>query len=486
MHDGIDPFASATEMMAALRARQISAAELVDLHLDRIARYNHQLNAIVTPNYKEARQAAAEIDAARARGDDRPLLGLPITIKDCIYTRGLPTTGGVPERAGAISDADAPTPARARAAGAVILGKTNVPTNAADWQSDNELFGRSNSPWDLERTPGGSTGGGAAAVAAGLSPLEYGGDLAGSIRIPSAFCGIYGHKTSENAASTRGHFPSPNAIRLIPSMSVQGPMARSAQDLELGLDVIAGPDVDREVAWRVELPPARHARLANYRVAVLPRIPWLPLDDEIAGALDGLAAKLRALGARVEIAQPEAFGDLRDYYSAYLSLLAVRSTVGRPREECLEEARLERLHGATFDSAAWADGLEASATDLIRWFAAREEYRADMRRFFRQWDVLLAPANLVNAFPHTRAPQSERWLDVNGQRVTRYGWQSVFPSLASFSRHPATAFPVGLSKAGLPIGLQALGPDLEDKTPIRFAALVADEFGGFRRPPGYV
>ncbi len=480
-----DPFASATEMLHALRARQVSAVELLDLHLQRIERYNPQLNAIVTPNYDQARQVAAQADAARARGEDRPLLGLPLTIKDCIYVEGLPATGGVPKRADAIAEEDAPVAARVRAAGGVIIGKTNVPPYAADYQSSNPLFGRSSNPWDLSRTPGGSTGGGAAAVAAGLTPLEFGGDFAGSIRVPAAFCGVYGHKPSETVIPRRGHFPGPNTLNAATAMAVQGPLARSAEDLELAFDVIAGPDVGEDVAWRLEMPPARHERLADYHVAVLPPIEWLPVDAEITAALDKLATQLGRIGAQVKEIQPEALGDMRDYHRTYASIMSAMSSTGRPREECHREA--EAIRRNTDDSyyLALADGLEASASDYIIWFGRREYYRTAFRAFFEQWDVLLTPVNVVNAFPHTDAPKSERRLDVNGEAVDYEARQTVYPSLGNLSGHPATAFPVGLTRSGLPIGLQAVSPYLEDRTPIHFAALVAREFGGFRRPPGY-
>jgi len=475
----LDAFASATEMLHALRARHISAVELLELHSRRIKRYNPQLNAIVTPNYDKARQVAAQANAARAQGEDRPLLGLPLTIKDCIYVEGLPTTGGVPERAEAIAEEDAPVAARVRAAGGVIMGKTNVPPYAADYQSFNPLFGRSDNPWDLSRTPGGSTGGGAAAVAAGLTPLEFGGDFAGSIRVPAAFCGVYGHKTSETAVPRRGHFPGPNTPNAVTAMAVQGPLARSAEDLALAFDVIAGPDVGEDVAWRLEVPPARHERLADYRVAVLPPIEWPPVDAEITAALDRLATQLGRAGARVEEIQPEAFGDLRDYYRTYISIMCAMSSTGRPREACHEEAEAIRRSTDAFDALASADGLEASASDYIIWFGRREHYRAALRAFFEQWDVLLTPANIVNAFSHTDAPYDERRLDVNGETV-KYDRQMLYPSLGNLSGCPATVFPAGLTQSGLPIG-----PYLEDRTPIRFAGLVARESGGFRRPPGY-
>jgi amidase len=189
-----DPFSSATRILGALRTGDISASELTELFIRRIERYDGKLNAVVVRDFDRARQQARAVDQARARGETKPLLGLPITLKESINVEGLGTTCGVPEWKGFVSQHDAPAAARTRAAGAVLLGKTNVPPMLADWQSANPVFGRTHNPWDLGRTPGGSSGGGAAAIAAGLSALEVGSDIGGSIRVPAAFCGIYGHR----------------------------------------------------------------------------------------------------------------------------------------------------------------------------------------------------------------------------------------------------------------------------------------------------
>jgi amidase len=313
----VDGFAPAHEMLSALRERRVSAVELLDLHLRRIEHYNPMLNAIVTPNFERAREAAAAADAARARGQDGALLGLPLTIKDSIDVRELLGTAGIVDAAERRPQADARIVASIRKAGGVILGKTNVPPYVSDWQADNPLFGRTNNPWDLTRTPGGSTGGGAAALASGLTPLEFGSDIAGSIRVPAAFCGVYGHKPSETAIPGSGHFPGGPLPNPAGGLGVLGPLARSADDLLLALDVVAGPDAGEDAAWRLEIPTARHARLADYRVAVLPPIPWLPLDPEIVGAQEGMAAALDRIGARVATAQPESFGDLRQHHQLY-------------------------------------------------------------------------------------------------------------------------------------------------------------------------
>ena len=287
----LTPFSSATAMLQALQSRRISAVELLDLHLRQIAQENPTLNAIVTPDFEQARRTAKEADVARAHGDDRLLLGLPVTIKDYLDVEGLPTTAGDHKKAHAVAAQDGLVAARVRAAGAVIMGKTNVSLNASDWHADNPLFGRTNNPWDRTRTPGGSTGGGAAAVAAGMTPLEFGSDFAGSIRVPAAFCGCYGHNPSATTLPCSGEFPGSPLLNPALITAVQGPLSRSAADLELALGA-AGPEIGEGTAWHIALPPARHERLTDYRVAVLPLFPWLPVDDDIVlGSRDQLLRK---------------------------------------------------------------------------------------------------------------------------------------------------------------------------------------------------
>ena len=479
----IDPFATASQMVAALRDREVSAVELLELHLRRIERHNPALNAIVTPDYDAARVAAANADTTRAEDGAGRLLGLPLTIKDSIDVRGLLGTAGMEEFADRRSSTDGRLAARLRDAGGVIMGKTNVPAKLSDWQSNNPIFGRTNNPWDLARTPGGSTGGGAAAVAAGLTPLEFGSDVGGSIRIPAAFCGLYGHKPSETALARSGHFPgSPHPNPGI-VMVVQGPLARSAEDVELALDVVAGPDVGEDAAWRLELPAPRHLRLSDYRVAVMPAIAWLPVDDEIGDAIERLASTLSRAGARVQEALPRSLGDLRRHHEVYATLLTLMTSLGRSQEE--RGALAERMRAGNDQfGEAYARGLELSAADYILILGQRELFRRAYREFFEEWDVLLAPVTLGPAFEHTTAPWPQRTLDVNGQEV-QYGLQMAYPAVATLTGQPATAFPAGLTRAGLPVGLQAIGPYLEDRTTVRFAALVAQEIGGFRAPPGY-
>lgn len=489
MTDRLDAFAPATEMLAALRAKRVSAVELLDLHRRRVDRYNGTLNAIVEPDFERARSVAEAADARRARGEDAPLLGLPMTLKESINVKGLRTTVGMAQWKDFRSEHDAPVTTRVKTAGAVIMAKTNVPPMLADWQAANPVYGRTNNPWDLGRTPGGSTGGGSAALAAGLTPLEYGSDIGGSIRVPAVFCGVYGHRPSETAMPRSGQFPIPPLPNAATVMGVQGPLTRSAEDLELALDVASGPDTGEDVAWRLTLPPARRDRLRDFRVAILPGLDWVPVDSEILAAQEDLASRLGRLGCQVKTIQPEGLGDHRAHYRLYFHLLTAVTSARSP-----EEARRHRLAVLRTRDDEWSVaqqcGIEGTAPDYIGWHGQREQYRAAWRAFFHEWDVLLAPAWIGPAFPHIdkpwpQTPESFRGsVDVNGRPVlAELGL--FYPALSTVAGQPATAFPLGSTKAGLPIGLQAVGPYLEDRTPIRFTALVAKEFGGFNRPPGY-
>ena len=485
----VDAFSSATSLVAALRSGAIGARELTELYIRRIERHDPALNAVVVRDYTRAREQAIGAEHARGRGEHQALLGLPITLKESINVTGLHTTCGVPEWKGYISQHDAPVTTRTRAAGAVLLGKTNVPPMLADWQSANPIFGRTNNPWDRGCTPGGSSGGGAAAIAAGLSALEVGSDIGGSIRVPAAFCGIYGHRPSETLLPRSGQFPMPPLPNSAVVMGVQGPLARSAEDLELALSVLAGPEVGEDVAWKVTLPAARRERLADFRVAVLPPIPWLPVDEQITAALRDLAGRLAKMGAMVKEIQPDGLGDHREYHGFYRTLLS--AVTGARVDAETRRQRIAMFRGAGDDlSLGAARGLEGTAGDYLLWNGRREQHRAAWRAFFREWDVLLAPAINVLAYPHIErawpADSSDLSLTftVNGRSVP-YLHGLCYPALSTVPGQPATAFPVGLSREGLPIGLQAIGPYLEDLTPIRFTALLAREMGGYRKPSGY-
>jgi len=440
----MNPFATATELLSALRAGRITASELTEMYIARIERHDGRLNAVVERDFARARGQARVAD----QGVGGALRGLPITLKESFNVSGLHTTCGVPQWKDFVSQHDAPAWARLRGAGAVLLGKTNVPPMLDDWQSANPIYGRTNNPWDLARTPGGSSGGSAAAIAAGLSALEVGSDIGGSIRVPAAFCGIYGHRPSETLLPRSGQFPWPPMPNVGLVMGVQGPMARSAEDLELALSVLAGSEVGEDVAWRVELPWARHQGLAEFRVGVLPPVPWIALDDRISTALDDVAARLARAGSRVERVQPEGLGDWKEHYLLYLTLLRMMESVGVQEERRQQILGWYRERDDEFTRAS-ARGLEAPPSEFLLWIAARERYREAWRRFFREWDVLLAPAFSALAFPHVERPfpRDESvftlTLEING-RPAPYIRGNFYPCVATVAGQPATALPVGI------------------------------------------
>jgi amidase len=481
----VNPFATATEILADLRAGRVTSRELTEMYIRRIEQHDGQLNAVVERDFARAREAARAAD----HGGRGVLRGLPITLKESFNVTGLHTTCGVPEWKDFVSQHDAPAWSRLRAAGAVLMGKTNVPPMLADWQAANPIYGRTNNPWDLGRSPGGSSGGAAAAIAAGLSGLEVGSDIGGSVRVPAAFCGVYGHRPSETLLPRNGEFPFPPMPNSAFVMGVHGPIARGAADLELALSTLAGPDVGEDVAWRVELPAPRQERLADFRVGVLPAIPWITLDDRLASALEDLATRLTTLGCTVGRVQPEGLGDWKEHYLLYRTLLTMMTSARLAQERRQLYLTWYRKYDSEFSRAA-ARGLEAPPSEYLLWIARRERYRAAWRTFFRDWDVLLAPAFTTLAFPHVERPfptdesDFSLTLTINGQDAP-YMRGLVYPSVATLAGQPATAFPLGRSREGLPIGLQAIGPYLEDLTPIRFAALLAREIGGFTKPEGY-
>src|SRR5215207_6036667 len=300
-------YRSARQLVAALSERKLSSAELIDQAIAQIEARDGKLNAVVVRDFERARSAAAAADAAIARGERRPLLGLPITVKEAFNVAGLPTTWGIPAFKDWQPMQDALAVTRLKAAGAVILGKTNIPLAISDWQSFNDVYGTTNNPWDLTRTPGGSSGGSAAALAAGYVALELGSDLNGSIRQPAHCCGVFGHKPSTGLVPLHGHAPprsSPTAADGTVGLGAVGPLARTADDLELALGLIAGPDDADGIAYQLTLPAPRRQRLAEFRVLIVDTHPLMPTAVAVRAALDRLAERLVGQGAHVARASP--------------------------------------------------------------------------------------------------------------------------------------------------------------------------------------
>src|SRR5271167_2316558 len=294
-------YSSATDIARKIRRREISSREAVDYFLARVETLDKPINSVVTIDAERARTEADAADAALARGEVRgPLHGVPMTIKDSFQTAGMRTTSGAPELASFIPTEDAWPVARLREAGAIIFGKTNLPIYAGDLQSYNEVFGTTNNPYDLSRTPGGSSGGSAAALACGFTPLELGSDIGGSIRLPSHMSGVVGHKPSYGIVPAHGQIPGPPGTLSLSDLAVAGPMARSVEDLKLGLDILAGPNRWEKPAWRLQLPPPRRQVLKQYRVAAWLDDPACRLEPKVRDLLEKAARALGAAGATVD------------------------------------------------------------------------------------------------------------------------------------------------------------------------------------------
>ena len=455
----ITDYETATELLRDLRSRKVSAIELFEHAVDRIERVDAKINAVVVRDFEHARKAAKAADAARARGEDRPLLGVPMTVKEATDIAGQKTTWGFPGFSDFVAKEDAVTVKRLKDAGAIILGKTNVATFLADWQSNNPIYGRTNNPYDLTKTSGGSSGG-AAAVAAGMVPLDLGSDLGGSIRVPASFCGIYGHKPSYGAVPLRGVKPprAPEGAGI--PITALGPLARSADDIELMLGVLAGPDEMEATGYRLSLPKVRHDKLNAFRVLIFKHHPAAALDDEIAGALDSLSMQLERGG--VKLARESALlPDPMETLECFGKMLGAVTSRGAPAQ------------GKSITAHEWMDALDLQYRIRRKWAA-----------LFKSFDVVLAPAFGTPAFAHDDN-SGERKLVING-KSTPYAVQGAWSSLAGLGNLPATAAPVGMTSAGLPIGIQIIGPYLEDRTTIQFARLLEREFGGFRPPPAFI
>ena len=481
MSTEIGPYSTATEMLVALDNKTISSAELVEMHVQRIEERDGPLNAIPVRTFDRAREAAERADRARASGERTPLLGVPMTLKESTQTAGLPQSAGIEPLKDYRPASDGPIAQSVFAAGACLLGKTNIPAALSDWQADSPVYGRSNNPWDLERTPGGSTGGGAAALAAGMTPLEIGSDIGGSIRVPAAYCGLYGHRPSETAVPRAGSFPFNDVENPAIVMGVQGPLARSAIDMELLFDVVAGAGLGEKAGWRLDLPRARGEQLSDLRVAIMPRLDVVQPSAEMHAKVDELAVFLERAGAKVGEAMPDV--DTRAYFDDYMTLLAVITSLGETRS-AREQMGLKTDGPNRESMAAMAKGFTLDAMDYIMLLSRREVARTAWRAFFNDWDVLVCPAALDTAFQHRTGPQSGRVLTLDDTEVP-YMLNIIYPMWAIFTGQPATAFPAGLSSTGLPLGLQAIGPYLEDRTTMRFAQLLEREWYSFQPPPGY-
>ncbi|MFE3052542.1 amidase [Nocardia sp. NPDC059239] len=477
-------FLSARELAAAIAAKEVSSTELLDHYLSRVEQFNPQVNAIVAWDEEGARAAASAADRAVSRGEQLGCLhGVPVTIKDSLEVAGMRTTGGSTRWGHHVSTCDADSVAQLKNAGAIVFGKSNLPEDARDWQTYNEIYGTTSNPWDLTRGPGGSSGGSAAALAAGLTGLELGGDTAGSIRVPAHFCGVYGLRPSYGIVprhgSVSGHAPGTLAEF---DMAVLGPLGRHADDLDLGLDVLAVPDPDRAPAWRLELPPARSSTLREFRVAAWLDDPFCAVDSELVAIMETALEAVRAEGA-VVVERKGPVG-LEETMALYQSLLMAQSGLIEPDESYAGLVEMATAEGAT---GGFASDLTVRFRDWHRLDERRQHSRRRWSEFFREFDVLLCPVSPTAAFPHDHRPDpgwSVRTLQVDGtDRPYREMLAWMAPS--ALNHLPAAVAPVGANRQGLPVGIQVIAPYLHDRTAVQFLRCLAEVIGGFRRPPGF-
>jgi len=459
---------TATELTAAIRRREIGSRELLDLYLDRIDRLGGTVNAVVTLDADRARVAAAAADEATARATSSdelgPLHGLPTTIKDAIATEGIRSTGGAVELADHVPAADAPAVARLKAAGAIVFGKTNLPRWSGDLQTYNEMFGTTTNPWDPERAPGGSSGGAGAAVAAGFTSFEVGTDIAGSVRIPSHFCGVFGLKPSYGLIPQRGYLDHVHGGTTDADINVFGPLARGADDLDLLLGVLAGPEPRRAPAWRVELPEPKGTTLADYRIGVWLDDPACPVESTYGAVLGTAVERLAAAGARIDEAHPPV--ELADQLGLFYQL------IGPAMAPSLPDDVADTVAGP---HAAW-----------LRAQVARERYKDLWAGWFEDYDLLLCPVTPTPAIRHQQEGElMERRLVIDG--VDRaYVEEVMWTGLIGLVELPSAVPPIGRTTEGLPVGVQVVAPYLHDRDAIRAAGLIAEAVGGgYERPPGF-
>ena len=455
---------SATELAAAIANKEVSSRELLDLFASRVERLDEPVHAVVTLDLDRALDSAAKADDATARGESfGPLHGLPITIKDAIETEGIRSTGGAIELTDNVPTEDAPAVASLKRAGAIVFGKTNLPRWSGDLQSYNEIFGTTNNPWDATRVPGGSSGGPAAAVACGMTSFELGTDIGGSIRIPSHFCGTFGLKPSYGVVPQRGYLDRVDGGLTDSDINVFGPMARSAADLALLLDVLAGPPPEQAPAWRIDLPAPRYDSLSGVRIAVKFDDAVVPTDRPYLDVLRATADALAEAGAKVEEATLPIPADEQVALFQSLILPAISPSMGDEVGEAVSGTHYSWLRGQVQRAKAqraWAE-----------WFASGI-------------DVFLCPVTPSAAFTHNQEGDfMTRTYIVNGEERS-YLENTVWTGLIGVVGLPSAVPPLPHTRDGLPVGVQVVTPYLQDRSAVQLAGLIAEvSGGGYKVPP---
>jgi amidase len=485
-------FRSTTELINAIKSRRIQSAELLELYIERMQRHNPKINAIVVTDLDNARTRALAADRALDNGKSWGVLhGLPMTIKDTFEVVGMPCTAGAPDLKDYQPTQNAFVVQKLLDEGAVIFGKTNLPLFAMDLQSYNKVYGQTNNPWNRDMVPGGSSGGAAAALAAGLTGLEIGSDIGGSIRNPAHFCGVFGHKPTFGIVPMSGHIPPPpgtfpGEYMMDTDIAVTGPMARSAKDLDLVMDLITAPRVEQSMAWKFELPPRRKKTLKDFKIGLWLDDKSFPTDTNVLDCLQDTIDTLAKAGARIVERRPDI--DFAQSHDIYHQLLTAATCAGLPQK--MFDGMLDAAKNISDDDQGdMARSLRGTTTLHRNWLIAdyvRTMMRETWANFFKEIDILLCPAVSITAFPHDHTEDFfARKLLVNGEERSYFDTAVAWAGLTGMVYLPSTIAPVGPAKNGLPVGLQIVAPYLEDRTSIHFAGLVEDTVGGFVPPPDF-
>ena len=478
---------SATSLIKAIKNKKISSTELMKYFAERHAQFNPQINAIVATDFESALRKARKADEDLANGKSwGPLHGLPMTIKDNIEVVGMPTTYGSLYFKDHLPEKNADVVQSLLNAGAIIFGKTNIPLYGMDTQSFNDVYGQTNNPWDVSKTPGGSSGGAAAALAAGLTALEIGNDIGGSIRLPAHFCGVYGHKPSYNIVSMHGgkkpwktsHTNYPVDLDL----AVGGPLARSAEDLRLAMDIIVGPPSYQRKALNIKLPEPRKTKLKEFRVGV-----WLddsayPPDEATRNCLQKMVSDLTREGVNLQTKKPDV--ELKRCHLLRGDLeTATLSHVQPPGyyEWAVGQAEILKDEDQSH-TARWIRAMTGYHRDWNMLNEERAIIRQKWEDYFKDIDVLLCPVARIAAHDHDHTKISDRQIQFNNKLMNYWDVVGPWNSLSLVAYLPATVAPIGFTPENLPVGVQIIGPYLEDHTPIQFAKLLEEMNGGYNLP----
>lgn len=487
--DGFGSY-SATDLIKAIKSKKVSATELLAYFMDRHKRLDSKINAIVTTDFERALQRAKKADEALGRGEIwGPLHGLPVTIKDNIEVAGMKTSYGAPYFLNHKTTQNADIVQLLLDAGAIIFGKTNLPLFGMDAQSFNDVFGQTNNPWDVTKTPGGSSGGSAAALAAGLTGLDIGNDIGGSIRLPAHFCGVYGHKPSFNIVSMHGgkkpwkthHSNYP----VDTDLAVKGPLARSAEDLKLAMDIIVAPPFYQRKAFKIKLPEPRKTKLKDFRVGVWMEDSRYPTDSDVGNCLQDMVNRLSKAGVNLKTEKPDVDLKRCHWLRSDLETTAL-SHVQPPGRFIWAVAQAKMLEdGDQSPTARWVRAMTGYHRDWNRLNEERAVIRQKWEDYFQDIDLLLCPVARIAAHDHDHTKIGKRVIQFNGK--TENYWDVVGPwnALSLVAYLPATVAPIGFTPGGLPVGIQIIGPYLEDHTPIQFAKLLEEMNGRFKPPVGF-